>query len=638
MKKIFYALLAVCLLASAVLFASCGETQTGGKDETDSGKMTLVAIEDLSEFTIVRPDKGSDAEKTAATGLRKILSDSFGADVKISTDYSGEKQKEILVGHTSRTATKEAEEAALSYSEYVIKRTGNKIVILGGSDEALAAAIDFWTTSMVNKSGKLCIPSNESGYVYSSTTNKFDSLTVDGVHIGDFAVFNDSKVFASITQDVTAMIFEFADIKIDDTKTESENMIKICNPTDDVMKSSVEVKDGSIYITPSYYDTEWAIDYIKGILDSTSEKNLDITSAVNAEKTYEVNTFYDKNDIMAVLEDVYNSDKIIVGTEISNGVNAVSDALDYYYEESGEYPGILGLDVRLSNLHKLGEKGRAKVIADLTKYAEGGGIITASAHFSNPAENGGDPTVENYRGVFGGDSEWAKLVTEGTDYNTSFKKELEGIADFFEALRDNGVPVIWRPLHETNGNWFWFCMVQPSTGEKISEESFSNLWIYIHDYFTIERGLDNLLWEFGPNIGKESATMTEPLYGFPGKEYVDMVGFDWYTSDGDASRIEAMPTYSDLASLGMIVNICEFGPAGDLQAKNGQNQEELFSCRDILGMLEEIKRLNGDYKLGYFLTWTDVISIPSLGHSDEFMAHEMTLGQAEVRAMFEELK
>ena len=73
MKKIFYALLAVCLLASAVLFASCGETQTGGKDETDSGKMTLVAIEDLSEFTIVRPDKGSDAEKTAATGLRKIL-------------------------------------------------------------------------------------------------------------------------------------------------------------------------------------------------------------------------------------------------------------------------------------------------------------------------------------------------------------------------------------------------------------------------------------------------------------------------------------------------------------------------------------------------------------------------------------
>ena len=236
MKKIFYALLAVCLLASAVLFASCGETQTGGKDETDSGKMTLVASEDLSELTIVRPDKGSDAEKTAATGLRKILSDSFGADVKISTDYSGEKQKEILVGHTSRTATKEAEEAALSYSEYVIKRTGNKIVILGGSDEALAAAVDYWTTEMVNESGQLCVSGGENGYRYSPDTKKFDRLTIDGNSIYDYVVVNSSAMLAPVADAIIDTVCKNADITLSLLEEEgnAEHIIKICNPTDDV--------------------------------------------------------------------------------------------------------------------------------------------------------------------------------------------------------------------------------------------------------------------------------------------------------------------------------------------------------------------------------------------------------------------
>ena len=632
MKKVFIVMIGLALLISSVFISSCGKSETAGSE-----KMILGEISDLSEFTIIRSESGSDGGKEAAVELRKLLKEKFSAELSISTDFNGDKGKEILVGYTSRSASKKTEVDINTYSEFVIKRTGDKIVIMGGSDEALMSAINFWTTNMVNRAGKLCIPNDEQGYI-SSPDVKFKKLTVEGIDINEFAIYNTSSVFSKTANKIKELLVDYADahLSIVDNKNLSKNLIIMDVSTDDTKKSSIEVKDGHIYVNISCFDTDWAVEYLKSVFDGASESSFDITSDIDdSSAEYEVKTFYNKDDLMAVLEKAYNSDGIIVGTEMVNGGNAVENTLDNYYEKSGEYPGIIGLDVRLSNLTKLGEVGRAKVIADLTKYAEQGGIITASAHFSNPAENGGDPTVENYRGRFGGDDAWDALITEGTDYNTSFKKELEGIADFFEALKDNGVPVIWRPLHETNGNWFWFCMVQGMT--KVSEESFANLWIYIHDYFTNERGLDNLLWEFGPNIGKESDTMTAPLYGFPGKEYVDLVGFDWYTGDGDASKIETTPTYKDLASLDMIININEFGPGGDMVADDEDEvQSEIFSCRNILGFFEEFK--HGGYKLGYFLTWTSHISIPELGYADEFMASEITLGLTDVKALFDSLE
>ena len=497
---------------------------------------------------------------------------------------------------------------------------------------------------MVNKSGKLCIPGDEKGYIYSPETKLIDKLTIEGTSISNFVIVNTSPIFEDVANKLGNVIFRITDVKLriftnpNASLPKDTHVIRICDSGDDKKSSSFSVVDGNIEIIPSYYDAEWGLNYVESLLNDVKNRVLDITSSHNTQSKYEIGEIYSKEDVMTVLEKVYNSDEIIVGTEINNGANNVSKMLTEYYEKSGQYPGIIGLDVRLSNLHKLGEEGCAKVIADLTRFAEGGGLVTASAHFSNPAENGGDPTVESYRGILGGDDAWAQLVTEGTNYNTSLKKELSEIADFFEELKNNGVPIIWRPLHEANANWFWFCMVQGKT--KISEESFSNLWKYIYNYFTLERGLDNLLWEFSPNIGNESSTMVAPLYGFPGKDYVDLVGFDWYTSTADIyAALEDITTYRDLTSLGMIVSLTEFGPSGNLQAdEEGEKQEDLFSCESILTIFDEMKRSGKNYKFAYLLTWTANISIPSLGKSAEFMADPRTLGQAEIKALFEDLK
>ena len=342
---------------------------------------------------------------------------------------------------------------------------------------------------------------------------------------------------------------------------------------------------------------------------------------------------------MQVLRTVYSSENVIIGEQanITGNAYAVKNELNEFKEITGQDLAILGIDLRQSNLYGLGDDGRRRVLRDLIEFASNGGIITASAHFSNP--NDGDPTKENYRGTLGTDDAWAELVTKGTALNESFTSELSAVADFMQVLEDHGIPVIWRPFHEANGKWFWFCMVQIFDGSifpyKVSEESFRNLWIYTYNYLTVERGLSNLIWEFSPNIGDAAYNMTAPLYGYPGDEYVDIVGFDWYT-DGTYSEINTTPTYDDLTSTGKIVSIAEFGVEDEAKADDPENQPDLFSCKDMLTYLEKIRKEGKN--IAYILTWSAPWSVKTMGYGEDLMGSSLTLSLSEVKAIFNQIQ
>lgn len=346
---------------------------------------------------------------------------------------------------------------------------------------------------------------------------------------------------------------------------------------------------------------------------------------------------YTKDELMRLLNEVNASDSVMIGQQsnINGDSAAIAKTLSDFKQSTGEDLPIIGFDVRFSNLAKLGESGCNQVLGDLIDYASKGGIITASAHFSNPKN--GDPAIESYRGSLGDDDVWQELTKKGSALNESFTRELSGIADFFEKLDKYGIPVIWRPLHEANGCWFWFCMVQKLEEGfyKISEERYRELWIYIYDYLTRERGLTNLIWSYSPNIGVESDSMVAPLYGYPGDEYVDIVGFDWYTN-GNYARIDETLTYSDLASTGKIVTIAEFGPTAEVLAKDKKDQPDLFSCKDMLKYLENLK--NDGKRIAYILNWTDVWSIKAIGYGDVLMNSPLTLSLGDVNKLFKNMR
>ena len=113
------------------------------------------------------------------------------------------------------------------------------------------------------------------------------------------------------------------------------------------------------------------------------------------------------------------------------------------------------------------------------------------------------------------------LKHEGATYQT-FMLYLKRVADFLLTLRDDTgqlIPIVFRPWHECNGNWFWWGTDDCSPAEYV------NLWQMTHDYLT-SRGLTNLQFCFSP--GAWFSDEKDYMQRFPGKEYVDIIGIECY--------------------------------------------------------------------------------------------------------------
>jgi len=54
------------------------------------------------------------------------------------------------------------------------------------------------------------------------------------------------------------------------------------------------------------------------------------------------------------------------------------------------------------------------------------------------------------------DKEWEELITPGTKLNSRWINRVDTIATYLKELQALGVPVLWRPYHESNGVWFWW--------------------------------------------------------------------------------------------------------------------------------------------------------------------------------------
>jgi hypothetical protein len=89
-------------------------------------------------------------------------------------------------------------------------------------------------------------------------------------------------------------------------------------------------------------------------------------------------------------------------------------------------------------------------------------------------------------------------------------RDLAAIGELLGVLRDRRVPVLWRPLHEFSGDWFWW--------GKHGPEAFKALWALMYDTFTRRLGLDNLIWILG-----WAGQNIDPAW-YPGRDQVDVAG------------------------------------------------------------------------------------------------------------------
>lgn len=158
---------------------------------------------------------------------------------------------------------------------------------------------------------------------------------------------------------------------------------------------------------------------------------------------------------------------------------------------------------------------RQAVVDSAIKWHREGGIVAMTFHQSLP---GTSPKWTNVSTKLS-QEKFDAYVTPGTSQYKSLIAELDEIAVYLADLRDTGVPVLWRPYHEMNGDWFWW-------GKK---DNFSALWNIMYDRFVNTHKLNNLLWVWNPNAPNEWSGLYKDYY--PGANKVDVLAADIYNND-----------------------------------------------------------------------------------------------------------
>jgi mannan endo-1,4-beta-mannosidase len=105
------------------------------------------------------------------------------------------------------------------------------------------------------------------------------------------------------------------------------------------------------------------------------------------------------------------------------------------------------------------------------------------------------------------------------------------IAGYLKQLRDAHVPVLWRPYHEMNGNWFWW-------GGRRGEHGTTVLYRQMFDRLANHHHLNNLVWVWSV----DRPTMPERQFAdyFPGRDYFDIAALDVYHGDFSQSYYDTL--------------------------------------------------------------------------------------------------
>jgi mannan endo-1,4-beta-mannosidase len=156
------------------------------------------------------------------------------------------------------------------------------------------------------------------------------------------------------------------------------------------------------------------------------------------------------------------------------------------------------------------DNGNTQSAIDWHKSTEGKGIVSFQWHWHSPW---GGQVSSNTFYTQHTSFDVSKAVTPGTDEYTAIIADIDSIASQLKHLQNENIPVLWRPLHEAGGQWFWW-------GAKTAKDCLA-LYDILYNRLTNHHQLNNLIWVW--------STPEEDWY--PGNDKVDIIGFDSYPGE-----------------------------------------------------------------------------------------------------------
>ena len=187
----------------------------------------------------------------------------------------------------------------------------------------------------------------------------------------------------------------------------------------------------------------------------------------------------------------------------------------------GDYPAVYGWELghlELGDSYSLDSVPFDAIRQHIKEVYARGGVNTISWHFNNPLTGG--TAWDN------SSAEVVKSILPGGSKHDLFKTWMDRFTNFITSLKDEKgvvIPIIFRPLHEHTGSWFWWGQNQCSTTD------FITLWHFMVDYLRDVKNIHNLLYCYSASDGFN--TVAEYSERNPGNNYIDMVGFDCYQNN-----------------------------------------------------------------------------------------------------------
>jgi mannan endo-1,4-beta-mannosidase len=283
---------------------------------------------------------------------------------------------------------------------------------------------------------------------------------------------------------------------------------------------------------------------------------------------------------------------------------AVSREKSDVKEITGVYPSVYGHDfIHIANFTNGNWYDyEADIARQLTIDAYNrGGVNTYAWHYWNPVSKG--------------DFYWEKSPVEavsqilpGKPYHNVYKASLKEVADFAKSLIGADgklVPVIFRPFHEFDGDWFWWGRAHTTAADYVT------LYQFTVSYLRDSLGVHNFLYAWSPD--KNFTTQNQYLDRYPGDNYVDVVGSDNYgdLSDGSSpltasSKFKIVSDYAKAKN--KVAAMTETGSTSNLA------KADWFTER----LLKVLK--NQPLELAYVMVWANTKSnfyTPYKGHPAE---------------------
>lgn len=256
--------------------------------------------------------------------------------------------------------------------------------------------------------------------------------------------------------------------------------------------------------------------------------------------------------------DLYNLLRSNYGKKIFSGamgeVGWGTAYVDAVAEVAGAYPAIVGFDfIHLpyspSNWIDYSD------ISPVRKAWEAGCIPAFTWHWNVPTSQGGSTvSFDAQSSAF----DASKVTVPGTWENEVAEADVAKMAATLLKIQEAGIPVLWRPFHEANGDftwgaWFWWGKKGPQVVKQ--------LWSWLYDKLTVEYGIHNLVWVWTVDYSSEGRLADISLLrsAYPGDDKVDILGADIYEQSAFSVRTDIFTLLRTVGSGRKMVALSECG-------------------------------------------------------------------------------